>query len=92
MLQLVRKKNVFFWGNITSQLAHWKATRGPHYYFFAVERVFIAVNTNKLKLNIWAAVDHFRVSRGSHTHNNSLHCFTYRNLELEPESLKASSR
>ena len=87
------EKKVFFWGNITSQLAHWKATRGPHYYFFAVERVFIAVNTNKLKLNIWAAaVDHFRVSRGSHTHNNSLHCFTYRNLELEePESLKASS-
>ena len=67
MLQLVRGKKVFFWGNITSQLAHWKATRGPHYYFFAVERVFIAVNTNKLKLNIWAAVDHFRVSRGSHT-------------------------
>lgn len=61
------EKKVFFWGNITSQLAHWKATRGPHYYFFAVERVFIAVNTNKLKLNIWAAVDHFRVSRGSHT-------------------------
>ena len=69
MLKLVRKKkSVFLGGNITSQLAHWKATRGPHYYFFAVERVFIAVNTNKLKLNIWAAVvDHFRVSRGSHT-------------------------
>ena len=71
------EKKVFFWGNITSQqLAHWKATRGPHYYFFAVERVFIAVNTNKLKLNIWAAVvDHFRVSRGSHT---TTHCIASR--------------
>ena len=33
------EKKVFFWGNITSQLAHWKATRGPHYYFFAVETI-----------------------------------------------------
>ena len=56
------EESVFLGRNISSL----ESNKRPHYYF-AVERVFIAVNTNKLKLNIWAAVDHFRVSRGSHT-------------------------
>ena len=67
------EESVFLGRNISSL----ESNKRPHYYF-AVERVFIAVNTN---LNSGQTI-----SECPEDHNNSLHCFTYRNLEAESKA------
>ena len=75
------EESVFLGRNIISSL---ESNKRPHYYFAVESRVFIAVNTNKLNSAQWKQT----ISECPEDHNNSLHCFTYRNLEAE--SKKAS--